>query len=144
MKYLPWKQQLLDGAELLDAYRVFPRIFVGLYIVGLARVLNWAIGLQDISIQQAGFISVVSGTFPFVLNFYMQTGRQWQQEKQNEDVRYVALSDSFVGQDSEVRYAGDSSGGALRGSVPLRSKVQRGQDRTGRIAQEDQQPSPEE
>lgn len=126
---LLWKQQLLDGAELFDAYRVFPRIFVGLYIVGIARVLNWAISLQDISIQQAGFISVVSGTFPFVLNFYMQTGRQWQKEKQYEDVR---LSSSLVDEDIGVRSSDYSSGGALRSSV--HSKVQRSQSRTGRTA----------
>ena len=79
------KKVWMDVAELIDAMRVFPRIFVGVYMFGCGAVVNWAIGLPDISTQQAGFISVMSGTFPFVLNFYMQTGRQWQKEaKKNE------------------------------------------------------------
>lgn len=81
------KQTWMDVAELLDALRVFPRAFVGVYMFGCGMVVNWAIGLPDISTQQAGFISVMSGTFPFVLNFYMQTGRQWQKEiKKNEPI----------------------------------------------------------
>jgi hypothetical protein len=74
------KQSWLDAAELVDAYRVFPRVFVLAYLYGLNVILRWAIALPDISIQQSGFISLVAATFPFVLNFYMQTGRDWQKE----------------------------------------------------------------
>lgn len=141
---LVWKQQFLDGAELLDAYRVFPRIFIGLYITGLTHILNWATSLPDISIQQAGFISVISGTFPFMLNFYMQTGREWQKEKQREDVRYVTVDNTFVGEDAGVRSGGDSGGGAIHSPVPLRPKVQHSQNRTIGAAQKIRRSNPEE
>jgi len=117
---LIWKQQLLDGAELLDAYRVFPRIFVGLYIAGLSHVLAWAISLDDISMQQAGFISIVSGTFPFVLNFYMQTGRQWQKENQHENFRF---DNPPMGEDAGVRGVDNSGSGTIRSALPVRSKI---------------------
>ena len=81
------KQSWLDAAELVDAYRVFPRVFVLAYLYGLNVILRWAIALPDISIQQSGFISLVAATFPFVLNFYMQTGRDWQKEKDHATSR---------------------------------------------------------
>ena len=74
------KQFWMDLAELVDAFRMWPRMFMVTYLAGIGHIVIWATKLPDISSQQAAFISVVAGTFPLVLNFYMNTGRKWQKE----------------------------------------------------------------
>ena len=118
-----WKRFSIDIAEVLDALRVFPRLFVVLYIYGLAHVLYWATSLADISVQQAAFISVVSGTFPFVLNFYMQTGRDWSTQQRGVD--YVSVGSVITSSQSSGNIVG--TGGDRRtipGPMELRTEVQ--------------------
>ena len=110
------KAALLFGAELLDAYRIFPRIFVAAYLFGVQKVMFWAMALPDISVQQAGFISVAASTLPFVLNFYMQSGRQWQKDNSYAQPNSLGApptvySNSYLGS------------GAVYSPVPLHPEV---------------------
>lgn len=70
----------LNLAELLDALRVFPRLFVALYFVLCYHLVTWAMGLKDLSAQQAALVGAVTGMMPILLNFYMASGRKWQKE----------------------------------------------------------------
>lgn len=48
-------------AEALDAWRIFPRIFIGTYLYLLYKSFGWFIALPDPTTQQASLISVVIG-----------------------------------------------------------------------------------
>lgn len=71
------KARLLDFAELLDAFRVFPRLFVGGYFIYSAKVGLWAMSLPDLTTSQATFVTAIIGLTVPMTAFYMQTGRTW-------------------------------------------------------------------
>ena len=54
-------QNLVWLARTLDAWRVFPRAFIGVYIVILYQVVNWFMVLPEPNIAQSGLVSVVVG-----------------------------------------------------------------------------------
>ncbi len=72
------KQQMLDAAEILDAYRVFPRVFLFAYGALCWHMVEWAMTLKDLSTQQAGFVSAIVGLAVPLTGWYMSTGRKWQ------------------------------------------------------------------
>jgi hypothetical protein len=89
-------------AYLLDVYRVMPRMaLVGwgfmLYEVGL-----WFMGLKAPDPAQSAFIVAVYGATPFILNFYMQQGIDWEERingkfiRAKEGIPDVQRSDSTV------------------------------------------------
>ena len=55
--YLKW----IHMARAVDAWRIFPRIFLTVYIVLLYKCTIWFMGLEDPNMNQAGLISVVVG-----------------------------------------------------------------------------------
>lgn len=72
------RERLLQWAEITDAFRVFPRLFlIGYGLLGL-RVCAWVMTLDSLSVEQMGFASVVAGLFVPLTGWYMQTGRKWQ------------------------------------------------------------------
>ena len=54
-------QLLLELAEAVDAWRIFPRAFISVYMVLLYQTANWFMARPDPSTSQAGLISVVVG-----------------------------------------------------------------------------------
>lgn len=71
------KEFWLTLAEVVDALRLVPRSLVYGYGFVYAQMMYWAMGLKDISPSQAALLSTATGVIPFLLNFYMQTGRTW-------------------------------------------------------------------
>lgn len=67
----------LKYAEILDAYRIVPRaILLGFgYLV--YSVVQWFMGLDDPTTQQAAFVSAVVGITAPITAFYFNTGRKW-------------------------------------------------------------------
>ena len=57
-------------AKAVDAWRIFPRIFVGVYIVLLYKVITWFMTLPDPNLEQAGLVSVVTGAMAAVFGIY--------------------------------------------------------------------------
>lgn len=47
--------------EYFDKWRVFPRLFLGVYIYLLYRVVEWFMLLSDPNTEQAGLVSVIVG-----------------------------------------------------------------------------------
>lgn len=81
------KALLIDWAEVLDSLRVFPRIVV----VGYLFLFAWSIVYFSVSyfhlpaiertVAVTAFttavLTVMAGAFPFVLQIYVQKGRNW-------------------------------------------------------------------
>lgn len=54
-------QWLKDLASAIDAWRIFPRIFLAVYIVLLHDTVYWFMKLEEPNNAQAGLISVIVG-----------------------------------------------------------------------------------
>ena len=54
-------QSVIDLAKAVDTWRIFPRVFISMYIYLLYEVTVWFMGLSNPNTQQAGLVSVVVG-----------------------------------------------------------------------------------
>jgi hypothetical protein len=62
-------------AKAFDAWRPFPRLFIGIYIYILYRSIEWYILLVDPTMEQSGFISVIIGAGAAWFGLYVGSGR---------------------------------------------------------------------
>ena len=53
--------RIIHMARAIDAWRIFPRIFITVYIVLLYRVVIWYMNLPDPTMEQSGLVSIVVG-----------------------------------------------------------------------------------
>ena len=61
-KYEPNKfQTWVDLAVTVDSWRIFPRVFLSVYIFLLYYSTMWFMGLEDPSLEQSGLISIIVG-----------------------------------------------------------------------------------
>ena len=63
-------------AKTIDAWRIFPRIFVSVYIVLLYKVVIWFMELPEPNLEQAGLVSIVVGAMAAVFGIYAGTSGQ--------------------------------------------------------------------
>lgn len=68
------KEWFLDAAEVVDAWRVFPRLFMVLYIAILWDVHTWYRGVAE---YPDIYVNVVWGAVGVMTGFYIQSGRKW-------------------------------------------------------------------
>ena len=59
-----------------DAWRIFPRIFVSVYIILLYKVVTWFMTLPEPNLEQAGLVSVVTGAMAAVFGIYAGSAGQ--------------------------------------------------------------------
>ncbi len=71
----PW-QKWIFLAQAVDAWRIFPRVFVGVYIVLLYKVITWFMTLPEPNLEQAGLVSIVTGAMAAVFGIYAGTSGQ--------------------------------------------------------------------
>lgn len=71
------KERMLDWAEIIDAYRVIPRILVGGYGLLIFYISVWFMGLPSPNAPQSAFVSTVWGAAIGITGFYVSTGRKW-------------------------------------------------------------------
>ena len=69
----------------IDAWRIFPRVFVGVYIYLLYAVVMWFMTLDEPNIEQAGLVSVVVGAMAAVFGIYAGTSGQSKKFKGEEE-----------------------------------------------------------
>jgi hypothetical protein len=69
-------QKWVHLAKTVDAWRIFPRVFVSVYIVLLYDVVTWFMTLEAPNIEQAGLVSVVVGAMAAVFGIYAGTNKQ--------------------------------------------------------------------
>tara|TARA_R100000306_G_C4286536_1_gene97820 strand:- start:69 stop:383 length:315 start_codon:yes stop_codon:yes gene_type:complete len=72
-------------ARTIDAWRIFPRVFVGVYIYLLYEVVIWFMTLEVPNLEQAGLVSIVVGAMAAVFGIYAGTSGQSKKFKGEED-----------------------------------------------------------
>jgi len=70
--YIKW----IHIAKTIDAYRIFPRVFVSVYIVLLYKVVTWFMTLTEPNIEQSALVSIVVGAMAAVFGIYAGTSGQ--------------------------------------------------------------------
>jgi hypothetical protein len=60
-------------AKMVDAWRIFPRIFIGVYIVLLYQSVNWFMALEDPSNPQFSLVSVIVGAGAAWFGLYVRS-----------------------------------------------------------------------
>ena len=70
-------------AELIDAWRVFPRLFFGAYIAFFMYTTHWYTTLQDPTPEQTTFIGIFTGVGTAWFGLYLGSGRKWDAKGQS-------------------------------------------------------------
>ena len=69
-------QGLIDLAKAVDAWRIFPRLFLSVYIFLLYKTVLWYMDLPNPSLEQSGLISIVVGAGAAWFGLYAGTGKK--------------------------------------------------------------------
>ena len=72
-------------ARTVDAWRIFPRIFVGVYIYLVYEVVLWFMTLEEPNLEQAGLVSIIVGAMGAVFGIYAGTSGQSKKFKGDEE-----------------------------------------------------------
>ena len=67
-----------DLAQAVDSWRIFPRIFISVYILLLYQVVNWFMNLSDPNTQQAGLVSIVVGAGAAWFGLYTGSSKKFK------------------------------------------------------------------
>ena len=70
-KYQGW----IDLAKAVDAWRIFPRLFLTVYIFLLYYSTMWFMGLENPSLEQSGLISIIVGAGAAWFGLYAVTSK---------------------------------------------------------------------
>jgi hypothetical protein len=68
------KGRFLDVAEVLDALRVFPRLYLGFFLLFIWDLHQW---YTSVAVQPDYYANLVFGAISALTGFYMGTGRKW-------------------------------------------------------------------
>ena len=68
--------KVIHLAKAVDAWRIFPRIFISTYIYSLYRCVIWYMELPDPTLEQSGLISVVVGAGAAWFGLYAGTSKK--------------------------------------------------------------------
>ena len=68
-------QGLIDLAKAVDAWRIFPRLFLSVYIYLLYKVTIWFMNLPLPSFEQSGLVSIVVGAGAAWFGLYAGTSK---------------------------------------------------------------------
>ena len=68
--------RLIHMARAVDAWRIFPRMFLTVYIVLLYKCVIWYMNLADPSMEQSGLISIVVGAGAAWFGLYTGTSKK--------------------------------------------------------------------
>ena len=71
-KYQSW----IDMARAVDAWRIFPRLFLTVYIVLLYKVVIWYMNLGAPTMEQSGLVSIVVGAGAAWFGLYTGTSKK--------------------------------------------------------------------
>ena len=68
-------QGLIDLAKAVDQWRIFPRLFLSVYIYLLYKVTIWFMNLPQPSFEQSGLVSIVVGAGAAWFGLYAGTSK---------------------------------------------------------------------
>jgi len=72
-------------ARTVDAWRIFPRVFVTVYIVLLYDVVTWFMTIEEPNLEQSALVSIVVGAMAAVFGIYAGTSGQSKKFKGEEE-----------------------------------------------------------
>lgn len=75
------KDSFLIVAEILDSYRIIPRIVIAGYSYLIYIVIRWFMNLPDPNNAQSALVSVLITAGAGIFSFYSKTGRIWNEQK---------------------------------------------------------------
>ena len=70
----PW-QKVIFMAQAVDSWRIFPRLFLSVYIFLLYYATMWFMNLPDPSMEQSGLISIIVGAGAAWFGLYAGTSK---------------------------------------------------------------------
>ena len=68
-------QWLIHLAKAIDAWRIFPRIFITTYIILLYKVVIWFMTLPTPNLEQSGLVSIVVGAGAAWFGLYLGSSK---------------------------------------------------------------------
>jgi hypothetical protein len=68
--------KIIHMAKAVDAWRIFPRIFLTVYIILLYKCVIWYMNLPDPTMEQSGLISIVVGAGAAWFGLYTGTSKK--------------------------------------------------------------------
>ena len=68
-------------ARAVDSWRIFPRLFLSVYIFLLYKTVLWYMDLPNPSMEQSGLISVIVGAGAAWFGLYAGSGKQSSNDK---------------------------------------------------------------
>jgi hypothetical protein len=68
-------QGWIDLATAVDAWRIFPRLFLSVYVFLLYYSTMWFMGLENPSLEQSGLISIIVGAGAAWFGLYAGTDK---------------------------------------------------------------------
>jgi len=72
-------------SEVIDSYRIFPRIFLTLYMYLSWWVVDWFTALENPTMEQSGLVSILIGSAAAWFGLYVNKGvRSKEKEKEKE------------------------------------------------------------
>jgi len=92
MKIKIKKPILLSLAEIVDAWRIVPRIFLFGYGYLLVYVILWFMELKSPNTQQTVLVSTITGMATIVFGFYTNTSKNWIAFNKEYTDRYIKLT----------------------------------------------------
>lgn len=69
---------MLKYAEIIDGYRIVPRLILGLYCYVGYNISQWFMYIDEPTSQQSAFVSTYALTTSAVIGLYQKTGRTWE------------------------------------------------------------------
>ena len=73
------KQSFLNVSEVVDSFRIVPRVLLFAISALVWHVVNWFMALTDPTTQQATFVTIIVGIIPAIIGLYQSTGRKWKE-----------------------------------------------------------------
>ena len=70
----PW-QKVIFMAQAVDSWRIFPRLFLSVYIFLLYYATMWFMNLPDPTMEQSGLISIIVGAVAAWFGLYAGTSK---------------------------------------------------------------------
>jgi len=90
--------------EYFSRWRIFPRIFISMYIYLLWKVSVWFMNLPAPTMEQAGFVSVIVGSGAAWFGLYVNSGNGFKVDAQQSynvpnqsEPKYTQYTGSFGG-----------------------------------------------
>lgn len=74
-------QRWIWAARAVDAWRIFPRVFLSVYIFLLYKTVLWYMDLPDPTMEQSGLISVIVGAGAAWFGLYAGTHKESGNDK---------------------------------------------------------------